>query len=51
MVALGETLEEAFHYIFNVQMACEIQVGPSHTLFSIALHLPLVGFCLFSKSC
>lgn len=26
MVALGETLEEAFHYIFNVQMACEIQV-------------------------
>lgn len=26
VVALGETLEEAFHYIFNVQMACEIQV-------------------------
>ncbi|KAM9065014.1 gamma-adducin isoform X1 [Sarcophilus harrisii] len=26
VVALGETLEEAFHYIFNVQLACEIQV-------------------------
>lgn len=25
VVALGETLEEAFHYIFNVQLACEIQ--------------------------
>uniref|UniRef100_G7PDY1 Adducin 3 n=1 Tax=Macaca fascicularis TaxID=9541 RepID=G7PDY1_MACFA len=26
VVALGETIEEAFHYIFNVQLACEIQV-------------------------
>ncbi|KAM7171061.1 gamma-adducin isoform 2-T17 [Macrochelys suwanniensis] len=26
VVALGETFEEAFHYIFNVQLACEIQV-------------------------
>uniref|UniRef100_A0A8C0XBT6 Class II aldolase/adducin N-terminal domain-containing protein n=1 Tax=Castor canadensis TaxID=51338 RepID=A0A8C0XBT6_CASCN len=26
VVALGETVEEAFHYIFSVQMACEIQV-------------------------
>ncbi|XP_032649405.1 gamma-adducin isoform X2 [Chelonoidis abingdonii] len=26
VVALGETLEETFHYIFNVQLACEIQV-------------------------
>uniref|UniRef100_A0ABI7W1T9 Class II aldolase/adducin N-terminal domain-containing protein n=1 Tax=Felis catus TaxID=9685 RepID=A0ABI7W1T9_FELCA len=26
VVALGETIEEAFHYIFNVQIACEIQV-------------------------
>uniref|UniRef100_A0A8C6XIF5 Adducin 3 n=1 Tax=Naja naja TaxID=35670 RepID=A0A8C6XIF5_NAJNA len=25
VVALGETLEEAFHYIYNVQLACEIQ--------------------------
>uniref|UniRef100_A0A493T5M2 Adducin 3 n=1 Tax=Anas platyrhynchos platyrhynchos TaxID=8840 RepID=A0A493T5M2_ANAPP len=25
VVALGETLEEAFHYIFNVQLACETQ--------------------------
>nr|XP_020635463.1 gamma-adducin isoform X1 [Pogona vitticeps]XP_020635464.1 gamma-adducin isoform X1 [Pogona vitticeps]XP_020635465.1 gamma-adducin isoform X1 [Pogona vitticeps]XP_020635466.1 gamma-adducin isoform X1 [Pogona vitticeps]XP_020635467.1 gamma-adducin isoform X1 [Pogona vitticeps]XP_020635468.1 gamma-adducin isoform X1 [Pogona vitticeps]XP_020635469.1 gamma-adducin isoform X1 [Pogona vitticeps]XP_020635470.1 gamma-adducin isoform X1 [Pogona vitticeps]XP_020635471.1 gamma-adducin isoform X1 [Po len=26
IVALGETLEEAFHYIYNVQLACETQV-------------------------
>lgn len=26
MVALGETIEEAFHYIYNAQFACEIQV-------------------------
>nr|KAF6321982.1 adducin 3 [Pipistrellus kuhlii] len=26
VVALGETVEEAFHYIFSVQLACEIQV-------------------------
>ncbi|KAM9701677.1 gamma-adducin isoform 1-T6 [Dama dama] len=26
VVALGETVEEAFHYIFNVQIACETQV-------------------------
>ncbi|XP_027707378.1 gamma-adducin isoform X1 [Vombatus ursinus] len=26
VVALGETVEEAFHYIFNVQIACEVQV-------------------------
>uniref|UniRef100_A0AC11BTG8 Adducin 3 n=1 Tax=Ovis aries TaxID=9940 RepID=A0AC11BTG8_SHEEP len=25
VVALGETVEEAFHYIFNVQIACETQ--------------------------
>lgn len=26
VVALGETLEEAFHFVYNVQYACEIQV-------------------------
>ncbi|XP_051977556.1 gamma-adducin-like isoform X1 [Xyrauchen texanus] len=26
IVALGETIEEAFHYIYNAQFACEIQV-------------------------
>lgn len=26
VVALGETIEEAFHYIYNAQLACEIQV-------------------------
>ncbi|KAM7074156.1 gamma-adducin isoform 2-T8 [Molossus nigricans] len=26
VVVLGETVEEAFHYIFSVQIACEIQV-------------------------
>ncbi|XP_068607087.1 gamma-adducin-like [Brachionichthys hirsutus] len=27
VVALGETIEEAFHYIYNTQFACEIQVN------------------------
>uniref|UniRef100_A0A8C2AMJ1 Adducin 3 (gamma) a n=1 Tax=Cyprinus carpio TaxID=7962 RepID=A0A8C2AMJ1_CYPCA len=27
VVALGETIEEAFHYIYNAQFACEIQVN------------------------
>ncbi|XP_023806928.1 gamma-adducin isoform X2 [Oryzias latipes] len=27
VVALGETMEEAFHYIYNAQYACEIQVN------------------------
>ncbi|KAG8551360.1 hypothetical protein GDO81_004070 [Engystomops pustulosus] len=26
VMALGETVEEAFHYIFNLQLACEVQV-------------------------
>lgn len=39
VVALGETVEEAFHYIFNVQIACEIQVrkcsAPTPPLVSV----------------
>lgn len=31
VVALGETIEEAFHFVYNVQYACEIQVQ-SHSL-------------------
>lgn len=27
VMALGETIEEAFHYIYNAQYACEIQVN------------------------
>ncbi|KAJ8402774.1 hypothetical protein AAFF_G00364460 [Aldrovandia affinis] len=27
VLALGETVEEAFHYIYNIQLACEIQVN------------------------
>lgn len=48
VVALGETLEEAFHYIFNVQMACEIQVGKlsPYILFYCNLRIEL-GFVLF----
>lgn len=34
MVALGETLEEAFHYIFNVQLACETQVRENLSVFN-----------------
>ncbi|XP_078079309.1 adducin 3 (gamma) a isoform X2 [Mustelus asterias] len=26
IIALGETIEEAFHYVYTVQLACEIQV-------------------------
>lgn len=36
MVALGETIEEAFHFVYNVQYACEIQVQrrrPSRPFF------------------
>lgn len=29
MLALGETVEEAFHFVYNVQYACEIQVRRS----------------------
>lgn len=29
VVACGETIEEAFHYAFNVMAACETQVGAS----------------------
>lgn len=41
VVALGETVEEAFHYIFNVQIACETQVRKP-------LPLPLPFFALLS---
>lgn len=42
VVALGETLEEAFHYIYNAHYACEIQVHTStHTLAK--LNLSFVG--------
>ena len=27
VVAMGETIEEAYHYAYNVIQACEIQVG------------------------
>ena len=34
LVALGETIEEAFHYVYHSQQACEIQVqqNPLFTL-------------------
>lgn len=41
VVALGETVEEAFHYIFNVQIACET---PSKE----TLPLPAFFFALLS---
>lgn len=50
MVALGETLEEAFHYIFNVQMACEVQVGPGCCLSFIAVCLPFSLVCVYFQS-
>lgn len=33
VVALGETIEEAFHFVYNVQYACEIQVRPFFMCF------------------
>lgn len=30
LLALGETVEEAFHYVYHSQLACEIQVGHIH---------------------
>lgn len=27
VLAMGETVEEAFHYMYHSQQACEIQVG------------------------
>lgn len=48
VVALGETIEEAFHYIFNVQIACEIQVRKivyPHLFFFFLLCY--VGYCVY----
>lgn len=53
VVALGETVEEAFHYIFNVQIACEIQVGkilpPPPLYFLLCYLLVVLGFVFISK--
>lgn len=48
VVALGETVEEAFHYIFTVHMACQIQVGKiTHTpLYFFALLICLLSWVL-----
>ena len=49
VVALGETVEEAFHYIFNVLIACETQVReiftplPAFFCFIICW----VGYCVY----
>lgn len=32
MLAMGETVEEAFHYMYHSQQACEIQVWMAHHL-------------------
>lgn len=41
VVALGETIEEAFHYIYNAQYACEIQVHTDSEP-TAAQHIPLL---------
>lgn len=33
VLAMGETVEEAFHYMYHSQQACEIQVGTVPTPF------------------
>lgn len=49
VVALGETIEEAFHYIFNVQIACEIQVRKIvyPPLFFFFFFFAYVGYCVY----
>lgn len=32
VLAMGETVEEAFHYMYHSQQACEIQVRIVHRL-------------------
>lgn len=32
VLAMGETVEEAFHYMYHSQQACEIQVCIAHHL-------------------
>ena len=34
LVSVGESVEEAFYYIHNLVVACEIQVGDSHSSHS-----------------
>lgn len=33
VLAMGETVEEAFHYMYHSQQACEIQVRVVHHLY------------------
>ena len=46
VVALGETVEEAFHYIFNVQIACETQVREIFTPLPAFFCFILLGWVL-----
>ena len=55
VVALGETVEEAFHYIFNVQIACEIQVRkivylPLFLFFALLFVVLGIVFTYFQSS-
>ena len=36
LVSVGESVEEAFYYIHNLVVACEIQVGGGHSVRSAA---------------
>lgn len=55
VVALGETIEEAFHYIYNAQYACEIQVhiaepSAAGTQYIPAQHTHTLALSLSSAS-
>lgn len=41
-MSVGESVEEAFYYIHNLVVACEIQVGDSHSNHS-AVYLDVSG--------
>lgn len=37
VLAMGETVEEAFHYMYHSQQACEIQVRTVHRLLLLLI--------------
>ena len=41
-MSVGESVEEAFYYIHNLVVACEIQVGGGRSVWSV-VHLGVCG--------
>ena len=53
IVALGESVEEAFYTIYHIQAACQIQVIKLLLLLSLSLTLPFlsVWVCTRRRGC